>query len=186
MRDTAIIDMYFARDEQAIAATQETYGGYCHSIAWNVLHDTEDSEECVNDTWLRAWNSIPPTRPERLSVYLGTITRNLALDRWKSKHTARRGNGEMALVLDEIAELVPDQSSVEDAIETARLEELINAFLHSLPERDCNVFLRRYWYLEEYGEIARRYHLNLNTVKSSIHRTRGKLKSFLEKEGVTL
>lgn len=186
MRDTAIIDMYFARDEQAIAATQETYGSYCHRIAWNVLHDEEDSEECVNDTWLRAWKSIPPTRPDKLSVYLGTITRNLALDRWKSKRTARRGSGEMALVLDEIAEIVPDRSSVEDMVETARLEELINTFLHELPERDCNVFLRRYWFMEEYSDIAKRYCLNLNTVKSSIHRTRGKLKEFLEKEGVTI
>lgn len=186
MQDTAIIDLYFARNEQAIAETQAAYGSYCRSIAWNVLHDSEDADECVNDTWLRAWNSIPPTRPARLSVYLGTITRNLSLDRWKSKRTARRGNGEMTVVLDEIAEVVPDTSSVEDAVETARLEELINRFLHGLPEKDCSVFLRRYWYMEEYGDIAKRYHMNLNTVKSSIHRTRGKLREFLKKEGVTI
>lgn len=186
MLDTAIIDLYFARNEQAIAETQATYGKYCYQIAWNVLRDSEDSDECVNDTWFRAWNSIPPTRPARLSVYLGTITRNLSLDRWKSRKAARRNNGEIPVVLDEIAEVIPDKSSVEDEVEAARLEELINRFLHELPEKDCNVFLRRYWYLEEYGEIAKRYHMNLNTVKSSIHRTRGKLREYLEKEGVTI
>lgn len=186
MRDTEIIDLYFARDERALTESEKSFGSYCYSIAWHILYDKEDSDECVNDTWLKAWNNIPPTRPSKLAIFLGTITRNLSLDRWKSKQTQKRGNGAMDVVLDEIEECVPDKSSVEDIVETKELQELLNAFLKSLPERDCNIFLRRFWYVEEYAEIAERYDLNINTVKSSVFRTRAKLKDFLEKEGVTI
>ena len=99
MRDTEILDLYWAREERAISETQLSYGNYCYSIAWHILYDREDSDECVNDTWLRAWNAIPPKRPNRLAMFLGTITRNLSLDRWKEKHTMKRGNGEMMLCL---------------------------------------------------------------------------------------
>ncbi|MCM1190701.1 MAG: sigma-70 family RNA polymerase sigma factor [bacterium] len=186
MKDTEILDLYWARDELAIRESQAAYGNYCYSIAWHILYDREDSDECVNDTWLRAWNAIPPNRPGRLGLFLGTITRNLSLDRWKERRTMKRGGGEMPVALDELAECIPDARSTEDAVETAELERLINGFLHSLPERDCNVFLRRYWYMEEYGEIAGRYSMNLNTVKTSLFRTRKKLRRFLEKEGVVL
>ena len=186
MEDTQIIDLYWARDEQAITESQRSYGAYCHSIAFHILYDRDDADECVNDTWLRAWNAMPPKRPGRLSLFLGTITRNLSLDRWKGKHTMKRGNGEMMLALDELAECVPDGRSTEEAVEASELERLINEFLHTLPERDCNVFLRRYWYVEEYSEIAFRYGMNLNTVKTSLFRTRARLKSFLEKEGIVL
>ncbi len=186
MRDAEILDLYWARDERAIAETQTSYGSYCYSIAWHILYDKEDSDECVNDTWFKAWNAIPPARPGRLSLFLGTITRNLSLDRWKEKRTMKRGGGEMAAALDELAECVPDKHSTEDAVIAGELERLINVFLHTLPEKDCNVFLRRYWYLEEYGEIARRYDMKLNTVKTSLFRTRNKLKVYLEGEGIVL
>lgn len=186
MKDTEILDLYWARSERAIAESQRAYGNYCYSIAWHILYDKEDSDECVNDTWLRAWNSIPPNRPGRLALFLGTITRNLSLDRWKGRRAMKRGNGEMTVALDELAECVPDVRSTEDAVEGRELERLLNAFLHTLPERDCNVFLRRYWYVEEYGEIAKRYSMNLNTVKTSLFRTRNKLKDYLEKEGIVL
>ena len=186
MQDTQIINLYWARDEQAIAESQRSYGAYCHSIAFHILYDRDDADECVNDTWLRAWNAMPPKRPGRLSLFLGTITRNLSLDRWKGKHTMKRGSGEMMLALDELAECVPDGRSTEEAVEAAELERLINEFLHTLPERECNVFLRRYWYVEEYSDIAGRYGMNLNTVKTSLFRTRARLKSFLEKEGIVL
>lgn len=186
MRDTQILDLYWTRDEQAIVETQRSYGGYCYSIAFRILQVREDADECTNDTWLRAWNCIPPKRPSRLALFLGTITRNLSLDRWKGRHTMKRGKGEMTLALDELAECVPDKHSTEEAVEAAELERLLNAFLHSLPERECNVFLRRYWYVEEYGSIAERYGLKLNTVKTILHRTRGKLRDYLEREGIVL
>lgn len=186
MRDEGILDLYWNREERAIAETQKAYGGYCYSIAWHILFNREDSDECVNDTWLRAWNAIPPKRPSRLGVFLGTVTRNLSLDRWKEKHAMKRGNGEMMLALDELAECVPDVRGTEDLVEAAELERLLNEFLRALPVRDCNVFLRRYWYVEEYGDIAERYGMKLNTVKTSLFRTRARLKRYLEKEGVTL
>lgn len=186
MKDGEILDLYWAREERAIFETQRSYGSYCYSIAWHILYDREDSDECVNDTWLRAWNAMPPKRPNRLALFLGTITRNLALDRWKEKHTMKRGNGEMLLALDELAECVPDRHSTEEAVEAAELERMLNEFLHTLPERECNVFIRRYWFVEEYGEIAERYGMKLNTVKTSLFRTRAKLRKYLEREGVIL
>ena len=186
MRDTEILALYWERNEQAIAESARSYGGYCQSIAFHILHNREDSDECVNDTWLRAWNVIPPKRPDRLAVFLGTITRTLSLDKWKRKNAMKRGKGEMELALDELAECIPASGSTEEAVEAAELERLINDFLHKLPERDCNIFLRRYWYVEEYGEIAKRYHMNLNTVKTSLFRTRNKLKDYLEQEEIVL
>lgn len=186
MQDTQIINLYWSRDEQAIAESQRSYGSYCHSIAFHILYDRDDADECVNDTWFRAWNAMPPERPGRLALFFGTITRNLSLDRWKGKHAMKRGKGEMMLALDELAECVPDRHRTEDAVEAAELQRLLNDFLHNLPERECNIFLRRYWYVEEYSEIARRYGMNLNTVKTSLFRTRAKLRRFLEREGVIL
>lgn len=186
LRDTEILDLYWAREERAISETQNSYGNYCYSIAWHILYSKEDSDECVNDTWLRAWNAIPPKRPGRFAVFLGTITRNLALDRWKERHTMKRGNGEMTVALDELAECIPDVRSTEEAVEAAELERMMNEFLRTLPERECNVFLRHYWYVEEYSEIAERYGMKLNTVKTSLFRTRAKLRSYLESEGVIL
>lgn len=186
MKDTEIMDLYWARDERAIHETQHRYGRYCYSIAYNILKDREDSDECVNDTWLRAWNVIPPRRPDRLELFLGTITRNLSFDKWKGKHAMKRGSGGVTVALDELVECVPDRHNTEEEVEAAELERLINSFLHSLPERECNVFLRRYWYVEEYSEIAKRYGIKLNTVKTILFRTRARLKDFLEKEGVTL
>lgn len=186
MQDSQIIDLYWDRNEQAITETQRSYGSYCHSIAFHILYDHDDADECVNDTWLRAWNAIPPQRPGKLALFLGTITRNLSLDRWKGKHAMKRGSGEMTLALDELAECVPDRNSTEDAVEAAELERLLNEFLHTLPEQECNVFLRRYWYVEEYRDIAKKYGMNLNTVRTTLFRTRAKLKSFLVKEGIVL
>lgn len=186
MRDTEILNLYWGREERAITETQKSYGNYCYSIAWNILRLREDAEECVNDTWLRAWNAIPPTRPQRLGLFLGTITRNLSFDRWKQKNALKRGNGEMNMALDELAECVPAAGSTEDAVEEAELRRSLNRFLGTLKERERNVFLRRYWYAEEYSDIAERYGMKLNTVKTTMFRVRGKLKEHLEREGVVL
>lgn len=186
MQDSDILNLYWERNEQAITETQKTYGNYCYSIAYHILRDREDSDECVNDTWLRAWNAIPPKRPNRLELFLGTITRNLSFDRWKHKNALKRGSGDMELALDELMECVPAVQSTEEAVEAAELERLINEFLHTLPKKECNVFLRRYWYVEEYSEIAGRYGMKLNSVKTSLFRTRAKLREYLEQEGVVL
>lgn len=186
MKDEEIIDLYWSRNENAILESQNSYGKYCYSIAIHILHDADDSDECVNDTWLRAWNAIPPERPNKLAIFLGTITRNLSFDKYKAKNAAKRGNGAVEAALDELAECVPDKNTVEDQVIAAELSRSINAFLRTLPERECNVFLRRYWYSEEYNEIAERYDMKLNTVKTILFRTRTKLKEYLEKEGVAL
>jgi len=186
LRDEEILDLFWERKEQAIEETQRSYGKYCYSIAHNILRDKEDAEECVNDTWLRAWNAIPPKRPTRLGIFLGTITRNLSFDKWKYKNAEKRGCGAMDVELDELLECVPAKRGTEEAVEAAELERCINRFLHTLPEKECNVFLRRYWYVEEYAEIAKRLHMNLNSVKTSLFRTRKKLKEYLEQEGVVL
>lgn len=186
MQDEEIVDLFWERKERAIEETQRSYGKYCFSIAYNILRDDRDSEECVNDTWLRAWNVIPPKRPERLSIFLGTITRNLSFDKWKYKNADKRGSGIMEAELEELLECVPSAQSTEEVVEAAELERSINRFLHTLPEKECNIFLRRYWYVEEYHEIAGRYRMNLNSVKTSLFRTRKKLKRYLEQEGVVL
>lgn len=186
MEDNRILELYWARDERAVEETQKSYGRYCYHIAWNILFEKEDSEECVNDTWLHAWNAIPPKKPDRLAVFLGTITRNLSLDRWKKKRSAKRGGGRLQQTLDELEECLPAAHGVEDQVEAAELERLLNGFLRMLPERECNIFLRRYWYAEEYQAIADRYGMKLNTVKTVLFRTRKRLKEYLEGEGVIL
>ncbi len=186
MHEEEILDLYWNRSESAIVESQSKYGHYCFSIAFRILHNNEDSDECVNDTWMHAWNAIPPKRPNRLELFLGTITRNLSLDRWKARNAKKRGEGEMQLALDELAECVPASSTTEQEAEAAELERLINAFLRTLPERDRNLFLRRYWYVEECNAIAGRYSMKPNTVKTALMRTRLKLKAYLEQEGIVV
>ena len=129
LKDTEILDLYFQRDQRALAETQKAYGNYCYSIAWRILNDKEDAEECVNDTWLKAWNAIPPSRPMRLSLFLGTITRNLSLDRWKGKKAMKRGRGETQVALEELSECIPNNDCTEDAVEAAELERLLTVLL---------------------------------------------------------
>ena len=183
MEEEQIVELYFRREETAISATEERYGGYCRSIASNILHSREDAEECVNDTWLRAWNAIPPQRPQRLRLFLGRITRNLSFDRYLAGRTQKRGGGEIALVLEELDECIPSASSAEQPVLERELSESVNRFLHSLPERACAVFLSRYWYGKPIREIAERFSMTENSVKTGLFRSRAKLKDHLEKEG---
>lgn len=185
MKDEQIIELYWKRDEAAIAASSEQYGGYCFAIANNVLNDRQDADECVNDTWLRAWRAIPPQRPGRLSAFFGRITRNLAFDRFQANHAQKRGGGEFAVVLDELADCIPAAGGVEEHVLLSELSRAVSSFLYELPVRDCNLFLRRYWYGEPIRTLAKRFAMKETSVKASLHRTRGKLRTYLEKEGLS-
>ena len=175
MEDAAIVALYWARDEQALAETAAKFGAYCRKIADNILHSAHDAEECENDTWLAAWNSMPTNRPARLAPYLGRITRNLALDRFDRAAAQKRGSGQTCAPLDELAECVAAPGSVEDSFDAAETGRLISAFLRTLPEETRNIFLRRYWYCDATADIAARYGLTERKVRVTLHRTRGKL-----------
>ena len=148
MDDNGIIRLYWERDSQAIKATSEKYGHYCKTIARNILNSEEDAEECVNDTYLCAWNSMPPHWPEQLSTYLGKLTRNLAFNRYKRSHAGKRSGGETALILDELAGCVSDIDDVEQTVDRQELIEAVNSFVRSLPAGKRNLFVRRYWYAD--------------------------------------
>ena len=184
--DSKIIDLYWARKEQALAETDAKYGNYCRTIARNILRNFEDTEECVSDTWLHAWNSMPPQRPGILSAFLGRITRNLSFDRCKYQQAAKRGGGALPLALDELGECIPASGRVEHELEQKELAAAIDRFLRTLPEKDCNLFLRRYWYVDSISVIADRYGMKENTVKSILFRTREKLRKFLGEEGIAV
>ena len=186
MEDKQIIELYFARSEQAIAETDAKHGPYCRSIAGRILHNREDSEECVNDTWLQAWNAIPPQRPQRLAVFLGRITRNLALNRWEANAARKRGGGQVPLALEELRDCLPASGTGTDPTEMLVLTQTLNRFLAALTKETRIIFLRRYWYLDSIGEIAQRLNLTESKVKMSLLRSREKLRSVLEKEGISL
>ena len=186
MEDAAIVALYWARDEQALAETATKFGAYCRKIADNILHSAHDVEECENDTWLAAWNSMPDNRPTRLAPYLGRITRNLALDRLDKATAQKRGSGQAFAPLDELAECVAAPGSVEDDFDATETGRLISEFLRTLPEETRNIFLRRYWYCDATADIAARYHLTESKVRVTLHRTRGKLAAYLQKKGVAI
>ena len=183
MEDCRIVDLYWQRSTDAIAESERKYGKYCHAIALRILANPQDAEESVNDTWRGAWNAMPVHRPQHLSAILGKITRRLALNRYQADRAGKRGGGELPLLLEELESCLPHAPSAAQAAEDAELERAVDRFLHTLPERECNLFLRRYWYAEPLSEIAARYGLRLNTVKTSLFRSRNKLRAHLEREG---
>lgn len=186
MEDREIVNLYWERSSEAIKETAAKYGGYCKSIAKNILGSNEDADECVNDTYLNAWNSIPPSRPMALSAYLGKITRNLSFDRFRHKHADKRGGGETELVLEELAECVSGVDSVEQEVEKKELVRAIDSFLDTLPQEKCNIFLCRYWYAIPVSEIAARFGMTEGNVSVSLNRIRGKLKIYLIERGYDL
>lgn len=181
MTDEEIISLYFDRSEEAIAATQRKYDGYCRAVIGRILGSPRDVEEALSDTWLKAWLSIPPARPDDLKLYLARIGRNLALNRLRDGRAAKRGV-EADAVLDELSEIL-GTSSTEELVDARELQKAVNGFLRQLPERDCSIFVRRCFYAETADEIAARYGLRPNTVTVSLHRTRKKLREYLLKEG---
>lgn len=184
MEDSQILALYFARSETAIQETDRKYGRYCYRIAYSILASRQDSEESVNDTYLSAWNSIPPRKPVRLSTYLGRLTRNISIDRWRGTNAQKRGNGETALALDELSQCVSGQPGMEDAMVQKEVITSLNRFLVSLSEDERTVFLCRYWYVNSMEEIARKTGFSPGKVKSMLHRTRKKLAANLQKEGL--
>lgn len=186
MDDRMILALYNRRDEQAIAETSRKYGEYCFTVANRILFDEQDSEECVNDTWLRAWNAIPPAMPSCLRLFLAKITRNLAFDRYKTASRQKRGGGELTVALEELCECLPDGCSVELQVEEKELVRSINRFLRSIGERECNLFVWRYFYAESVQEIARRFGLKEGNVQKILSRTRAKLRKYLESEGYAI
>lgn len=186
MDDRQIIELYFERDERAIEETQNKYGRYCFAVANNILSNEQDSEECVNDTYHKAWNAIPPQNPNSLKLFLARIARNLALDKIKSDNREKRGGREVALALDEISEIISDGSDIESELYGKELMKSVNSFLHTLPERECSIFVSRYFYLESIDKIAKKYILSSANVSKILSRTRIRLKEFLKKEGYSV
>ncbi len=186
MEDKAILDLYFARDELAITETDRKYGDYCYSVANRILNSNEDSEETVSDTYWHAWNSIPPHRPNFLKLFLAKVTRNLAFTRWRKLSAAKRGGGETELVLEELAGCIPGTEQIDDQLNAKELAKVIRAFLDTLPERDQDIFLQRYFYVETADTIAARYGMKRTNVNVILSRTRSKLKTYLTQEGYYL
>ena len=183
MEDSKIIELYRQRNENAIMETRKKYGAYCLAVAKNVLHNQEDAEECVSDTYLKAWNTIPPQKPENLQMFLAKITRNQAINRFYANSAEKRGGGELALVLDELSECLASPSDVAEQYEGKELAQYVRKFVRMLPQREGNVFVRRYFFTESITQIARKYGLTENNVAVILSRTRKKLKDYLLKEG---
>ena len=184
MDDSQILDLYFARSEQAILETDKKYGPYCYNIANHILSSPPDAEESVNDAYYASWKLIPPRRPQRFGTFLGKLTRNLSIDRWRKNTAAKRGGGENQLLLDELAECVAGSESPETDLLRKELTAALNRFLRGLPEKDRTVFLLRYYYAGTLPEIVKRTGLSANQVKYILQRTRKKLAESLQKEGL--
>jgi len=186
MDDRLIIELYCQRDETAIRKTDEKYGKYCFSIAHNILFDQQDAEECVNDAYLHTWNSIPPIKPISLRCFLARITRNLSINRYKEQRRGKRGSGNILLPLEELGDVVSDGNDIAEEITKNELVLSINRFLYSLPDRDSNIFVKRYYHCCTTREIARMYRLKESNVLKILSRTRERLRQHLLKEGYTI
>ena len=186
MEDSRIIQLFWDRSQEAVSAAAEKYGAYCSAVAKNILSSDQDAEECVNDTWLSAWNAMPPHRPGRLSVFLGKLTRNLAFNRCKRLRAQKRGGGQLEPVLEELGECVSGLDDVEQELDRIALTEAIDAFLDGLSPKQRALFLWRYWHAAPVGEIARRAGMTEGNVSVTLHRLRKQLKEHLRKGGFTV
>ena len=184
MNDLNIIELYFARNEEAIKQTDIKYGRLCHSIAYNILNNNEDSEECVNDTYLQAWNQMPTDRPIYLGAYLSKIIRALSISKFRSQHRKKRGGFEN--LCSELDECIPDSCSIEEQYQSGRLTEIINRFLSELDEEKRVIFVRRYFFSDPVDVIAKRLGISVSKVKTSLHRTREELRRVLGEEEIPL
>ncbi len=186
MEDTEIYQLYWDRNEEAIAQTNQKYGPWCRGIALRILEIREEAEECVSDTYLQVWNNIPPQRPNVFRAWLGRITRNLALSRYRKNHAVRRGGGQTALALEELGECVSGRETIETEQERREIETVINRFLETQTAQQRHIFLRRYWHLSPVTEIAKNCGISESKVTSTLYRQRKKLRAMLEQEGIAL
>lgn len=179
MNDNAIIDLFFRRDQAAILEAQEQYGAYCLSVARNILENEEDSQECLNDLWLKVWNAIPPERPKLLRAYFAKIIRNLAINRHQAQRAQKRAGDRFVLSLEELADCIPDPNTPEEALWTKELSRSLNAFLETEKESDRVLFVRRYFSCQSCAEMARDLGLSLGQVKTRLSRIRDRLRKYL-------
>ena len=186
MKDQEIVNLYWDRNEDAIHQTQMKYGVYLSKVAYNILADFEDSKECVNDTYLAAWNSMPTNRPNNLATYLGKITRQITIDLFRRKNRAKRYASEYAISLDELDDSFSDGTTPEQELDAKLLIEAINRFLHVLPDDSRNTFIGRYYFFDSIKEVAAYCGMTESKVKTTLHRTRQSLKAYLVKEGFDL
>lgn len=184
MEDQKIVSLFWERDPEAISQASVQYGAYCFSIAQGILNNREDSQECVNDTWLQAWNCIPPRKPAVLRAFLGKITRNIAISLYRSETAQKRGGGQLPLVLEELSYCIAGNADPEERYSAKELGKSVNSFVKALPQRDGNVFVRRYYFTESIESIAQRYGLQESYVLVILHRTRNKLRKHLIREGL--
>lgn len=184
MTDQQLIELYFARSEQAITETDRQYGTLCYSISYNILFNREDAEECVNDTYLSAWNHIPPARPGAFSVYLSRITRNLSIDRWRERHAEKRGKGQVAVAAEELEYCLTKGDDPETTYLRKEVTAVLNEFLGTLSPVERKVFVSRYWYLDSIGDIGDHFGFSVPKVKNMLMRTRRKLRKHLMEKGV--
>jgi len=185
VEDSAIIDLYWARDQYAISASDEKYGALCRNLSQNILSSREDAEECVNDTWHRAWDTMPPQRPGSLRAYLAKIVRNLSIDRWRARKAQKRGAG-LEVLLSELEDCVPASPSAEAETEAGLVSDCIDRWLDSLPQMDRVAFVRRYWYGQRVDELAAQLGNPPKQMAQRLFRLRGSLRRALEKEGIVL
>ncbi len=184
MEDKKIIALYWERSEKAIKETADKYGKYCYTIAFNILYNKEDADESVNDTYMGAWNSMPPHRPNILSAFLGKITRHISLNKWRHKNAEKRGGGQVTLALDELMECIPVEEKIEEKIEAMELARMIDVFLAGLKAEERRIFICRYWYMDSITELSKQFGYSESKVKSMLFRIRNKLLVHLEKEGI--
>lgn len=182
--DDRLLELFRNRDERALSAVTEKYGRYCSSVAYGILKNREDAEECVNDAYLKLWESIPPNCPDNLKAYAARVTKNLALNLLKNDRTEKRGGGELAMVFEELSECVAGTDNVEKTVLEKELIEAVNKFLKTLPQKKRDIFVLRYWYTLSVTDIAKRYGCSENSVSVTINRTRKALTEFLRKRGM--
>lgn len=183
MEDRNIVELFFKRDQQAIRETDNKYGSYCKMIAGNILKSFQDVEECIDDTYIKLWNKIPPSRPIAFKGFIGKITRELAYDRYRAGSAKKRGGGEVEAVLEELDECIPDSGSVESSIMGNELAGIVSDFVGKLPEKEAYIFLGRYFYAYDIAFIARKFGMTKGNVSVTLTRIRNKLKERLMKEG---
>ena len=184
MIDQEIISLFEQRNEQALSESEQQYGALCRSVARGITGNDEDAEECTNDAMLAVWNTIPPLKPVSFRSYLLKLVRNAALDRYRASHTDKRITGHFANSLDELAEIIPDGSDVAAETERREMLDAVTLFLRRLPQKQCALFVQRYWYAADIASLSRKFHMSENHVKVTLSRLRKRLQNYLEKEGL--